>query len=120
MDEPMEIRVMWDYGAGECLWGDEGGTDGEEFGLSDGLRRDLRAFGDRCEANVPPQVYDDRWTGVFLMQTWVRWKYAISDLRTGAARQRRRDFEELRRVGEDLARRVQEEVGPAYVVRYQH
>ena len=73
-----------------------------------------------CEANVAPEVYDDRWTGVFLMQTWVRWKYAISDLRTGAARQRRRDFEELRRVGEDLARRVQEEVGPAYVVRYQH
>jgi hypothetical protein len=120
VDESMEIRVMWDYGAGECLWGDGGLTDGEEYGLSDQLRRDLQAFGDRCEDNVSPEVYDDRWDGVPFMQTWVRLRYALSDARTGAGRERARESDALRDVGEELARRVQAEVGPAYRVWYQH
>lgn len=96
---------MGELGGGECLWGPEGLTDGEDYGLSAGLRRDLAAFGERWEANVTRSVTDDRRGG---------------SRRPRAGRVARAEDDELRRLGERLAQRVQAEVGPDYVVTYQH
>ena len=116
--EPRQIRVMGEHGGGECLWGDEGLTDGEEYGLSAELRRDLAAFGDRWEANVSPEVTDDRWYGVPVMSQLVSLKYAVLDRRPSVRRAARAESAAMRALGESLAARVQAEVGPAYRVTY--
>ena len=118
--EPREIRVMGEHGGGECLWGPEGLTDGEQLGLSAGLRRDLVAFGDRWEANVPRSVTDDRWDGVPVMSRLVSLKYAVLDRRPSVRRAAKAESAAMRALGESLAARVQAEVGPEFVVTYQH
>lgn len=120
MDEPIDITVAGEHGGEECLWGDEGHTDGEELGLSAELRADLAAFGDRWERNVHPATWDDTWDHSFVMSTLVDLKWALHDARPSVWRERRREDREMRRIGEELAARVQAELGPRYRVTYRH
>lgn len=119
--DPMGVRLMNDYGAELPLWLDDPDLDGDDLDLSDELRADLMAFAERWEAGIDPEVFDDRWDGVFVMQSLVSAKYMLNRL-VHPARQRaaRADAKDMRRVGEALAVRVQDELGPAYRVRYQH
>ncbi|MFC5676584.1 hypothetical protein [Aeromicrobium endophyticum] len=115
------IRVMNEYGGGLPLWPDDVDTDVEALDLSAGLRTDLMAFADRWDAAIPPEVYDDRWDGVPVMQLLVRAKYALGR-RLHPARERavKAEDEAIRRTGESLAVRVQQELGPGFDVAYVH
>lgn len=119
--DPMGVRVMNDYGIDLPLWLDDPDLDGDDLDLSDGLRADLMAFAERWEAGIDPEVFDDRWAGVPVMDTLVGVRYSLGRL-LHPARQRaaRAEAKDMRRVGEALAVRVQDELGPAYRVRYQH
>jgi len=120
-DDLIHIRVMNEYGGGLPLWPDDIDDDVDDLDLGDDLRADLMAFADRWEAGIDPEVYDDRWTGVPVMQDLVRVRYALSR-RLHPARERaaEAEHEDMRRIGEALAVRVQDELGPAYRVRYVH
>ncbi|MCL8249766.1 hypothetical protein AERO_00075 [Aeromicrobium fastidiosum] len=113
----IHIRVMNEYGGGLPLWPD----DVDDLDLSDGLRADLMAFADRWDAAIDPEVTDDRWDGVPVMQTLVGAKYSLGRLLHPAReRSAEAEHEDMRRTGEALAVRVQDELGPAYRVTYVH
>jgi hypothetical protein len=117
----IHIRVMNDYCGGLPLWPDHPDDDVEELDLSEGLRADLMAFADRWDAAIDPEVTDDRWDGVPVMQRLVDVKHSLGRL-LHPARERAAEAEreDIRRTGEALAVRVQDELGPAYRVRYVH
>ena len=127
MDETSEpgdvrgIRVMNEYGGGLPLWPDDIDTEVDDLDLSAGLRADLMAFADRWEAAVPAEVYEDRWVGVPVMESLVRAKYAVGR-RLHPARERaaRDEDEQMRRTGESLAVRLQQELGAGFDVTYVH
>lgn len=112
---------MNEYGGGLPLWPDDIDLDVDDLNLSDGLRSDLMAFVDRWDAAIDPEVTDDRWDGVPVMQTLVRAKYSLGRL-LHPARERAAEaaYEDMRRTGESLTLRVQQELGPAYRVTYVH
>ena len=119
-DEVIEIRVMNEYG-GCHLWDEEGGTDAEELGLSAGLTADLEAFAARWDASIPAATFDDRFDHLPVIRSVVDGARAV---RTLLDRQGRRAAEledaAIRAQGEELAARVQEEMGPRYRVTYVH
>ena len=119
--EVIDIRVMNEYGEGLPLWADDIEVDIDELDLSAGLRDDLMAFAERWSAAVPAEVADDRWDGVPVMRSLVTAKYALGR-RLHPARERavEAEGEEMRRIGERLAVRVQEELGPRFRVTYVH
>lgn len=121
-DDLIHVRVMNEYGVKLPLWLDiDNDDDEEDLVLSESLRADLRAFADRWDAAIDPEVFDDRWTGVPVMQTLVSVKYSLGRL-LHPARERasKAEYEDMRLTGEALAVRVQDELGPAYRVTYVH
>jgi hypothetical protein len=120
-DDLIYIRVMNEYGGGLPLWPDDIDDDVNDLDLSEDLRADLMTFAERWDAAIDPEVTDDRWDGVPVMQTLVRAKYSMGRL-LHPARERAADaeYEDMRRTGEALAVRVQDELGSAYRVRYVH
>lgn len=120
-DELIRIRVMNEYGGGLPLWPGDIDDDIDDLNLSDALRADLMAFVDRWDAAISPEVYDDRWDGVPVMQQLVSAKHALGRLlHPGRERAAETEHEEMRLIGEDLAVSVQRELGPAYRVTYVH
>jgi hypothetical protein len=120
-DDLIYIRVMNEYGCGLPLWPDDIDDDVNDLDLSEDLRADLMTFAERWDAAIDPEVTDDRWDGVPVMQTLVRAKYSMGRL-LHPARERaaEAEYEDMRRTGEALAVRVQDELGSAYRVRYVH
>jgi hypothetical protein len=120
-DDLIYIRVMNEYGGGLPLWPDDIDDDVNDLDLSEDLRADLMTFAERWDAAIDPEVTDDRWDGVPVMQTLVRAKYSMGRL-LHPARERaaEAEYEDMRRTGEALAVRVQDELGSAYRVRYVH
>ncbi|MET0820553.1 MAG: hypothetical protein ABWY58_06290 [Aeromicrobium sp.] len=122
-DDVIGIRVMNEYGVDLPLWADDIDVDTEvdDLDLSAGLRAGLMAFADRWNAAVPPEVSDDRWDGVPVMQSLVSAKYALGRrLHPAGERAVEDEREEMRRIGESLAVRVQDELGPRFSVTYVH
>jgi hypothetical protein len=120
-DDRIHIRLMNEYGGGLPLWPDDLDTDVDDLDLSDSLRADLEAFVERWDASIPPEVYDDRWDGVPVMQSLVRMRYALGRL-LHPARERAAvvEDEQMRRIGADLRDRLEHELGPRYRVTYVH
>lgn len=120
-EDVIHIRVMNEYGGGLPLWPEDIDVDIDDLHLNEDLRSVLMAFADRWEAAIDPEVADDRWTGVPVMQTLVSVKYSLGRL-LHPARERasEAEHEDMRRTGEALAVRVQDELGPAYRVTYVH
>ena len=120
-DDLIHIRVMNEYCVSLPLWPDDIDVDAEELELSEGLLTDLMTFADRWDAAIDPEVADDRWDGIPVMQNLVSAKYALGRL-LHPARERaaEAESEDMRRSGEALAVRVQDELGPTYRVRYVH
>lgn len=117
----IELRLMNDYGAEIPLWGDNGQTDGYELDLSDTLRSDLAVFASRWEASIPAEVYDDRWDGVPVVRSLVAVRHSLRRLVNPAGRRSERaEDAEMRRLGEALRGRLQDELGSRYNVTYQH
>lgn len=121
-EDPIEVRVMNDYGVEFPLWGSDGDIgpdDPEDAGLSPELTADLHAFAARWEAHISPESTDDRWDGIPVVRSVVERARA---LRTWADRDGRRQWEAeaaaMAELGEQLARRVQDELGPRYAVTY--
>ena len=117
----IHIRVMNEFGGGLPLWPEDIDDDVDELDLSEDLRADLMTFADRWDAAIDPEVADDRWDGIPVMQNLVSAKYALGRL-LHPARERaaKAEHEDMRRTGEALAMRVQDELGPAYRVTYVH
>ncbi len=120
-DSHVHLRVMNEYCCDLPLWPDDPETDAYELDLSDGLRDDLMAFAARWNAAVDPAVADDRWDGIPVLQALVDAKHSLARL-LHPARERAAEAEreDMRRLGEDLAVRVQHELGSAYRVTYVH
>jgi hypothetical protein len=120
-DNRVHIRLMNEYGGGLPLWPDDPDFDTDELEISNQLRSDLLAFSDRWNESVDPEVTDDRWDGVAVMQQLVRVRYALDRL-AHPARQRARaaEYKEMRRIGEALRARLEAELGPTYRVTYLH
>jgi hypothetical protein len=121
---PLNIRLMNEYGYGPPLWPDVlDDVDPEDLfdGLSKSLQADLMAFVNRWDANVSPEVYDDRWDGVPVMMQLVAARYALGRLlHPGRERAAVVEDQEMRRIGEELRVRLQQELGPGYRVTYVH
>ncbi|TCI98838.1 hypothetical protein [Aeromicrobium sp. IC_218] len=120
-EDVIEVRVMNEYGVDFPLWFDDedGPDDPDEVELSPQLTQDLEAFAARWQAWDVPEVYEDRWDGVPIMQTLASWRWPL--LRLLNPRRRSRDKAEaaaMHELGEQLARRVQDELGPRYAVTY--
>lgn len=111
---------MNDYGA-FCLWDDEGGTDAEALGLTAGLAADLEAFAQRWDESIPADVFDDRFDHLPVVRSVVDGLRAVR-WRLDHERRRAAETEDdaIRVLGEELAVRVQDELGPGYRVRYLH
>lgn len=87
--------------------------------LSDDLNADLRAFARRWEAAVPDWVFDDRFDHLPLVPSLMDAGRAVRRLMNPAARRAaEREDAAIRAEGERLRERVQDELGPAYVVSY--
>lgn len=117
-EDVIEVRVMNEHGVDFPLWFDDE-DDQDEVGLSLQLTADLMAFAARWHAWDVPEVYEDRWSGVPVMQTLAAWKWPL--LRLLNPERRRREKAEaaaIEELGEQLARRVQDELGPRYTVTY--
>ena len=120
-DEPTKLVLMNEYGGGMPLWDDEGQTDGDELGLSDSLRADLQAFSTRWQSMIPDEVSDDRWDGNWVMSRVTSRRYALRRLlHPGARRARVAEDVEMRRIGEALRDRLQDELGSSHLVTYRH
>lgn len=116
------LRLMNDYCVDLPLWLDHDADDDldeEHLGLSDGLVADLRAFAARWEANISPEVSDDRWDNNRVMRRVTQAKYAFGRL-VHPARERAvaEEWVEIRRVGEALRDRLEDELGPRFRVTY--
>lgn len=120
-DDRIHIRLMNEYGGGLPLWPEDIDTDVEDLHLSDSLLSDLEAFVERWDASISPEVYDDRWDGVPIMQSLVGARYALGRLlHPSRERAAVAENEEMRRIGEGLRTRLEHELGPAYRVTYVH
>jgi hypothetical protein len=120
-DSRVHIRLMNEHGGGLPLWPDDVDLDVEELDLSEPLRSDLLAFSDRWNAAIDPEVTDDRWDGVPVMQSLVSARYSLSRLiHPGRQRAVSAEFEEMRRIGEHLRSRLEQELGSEYRVTYHH
>ena len=120
-DERINIRLMNEYSASIPLWTDEGQTDGEELGLSDALRGDLRLFAHRWEASIPNDVFDDRFDAIPIVRSLVdTWRSLRRRVNPAARRSAEAEDVELRRLGEELRGRLEFELGSRYVVTYKH
>lgn len=120
-DDLIHIRLMNEYGGGLPLWPEDIDEDVDDLRLGDDLRAELMAFADRWDRSIPPEVYDDRWDGVPGMQQLVAAKYRADRLLHPArGRAAAQEDEDMRRIGEALAIRVQDELGPRYRVTYVH
>lgn len=121
-EDLIHVRVMNDYGMDLPLWLDiDLDIDVDDLELSEPLRADLMAFAERWDAAIDPEVYDDRWIGVPVMQTLVSAKYSLDRLlHPERRRAAQAQAEAMLRTGEALATRVQDELGPAYEVGYVH
>ena len=116
----IEVRLMNEHGCYLPLWTDEGLDEDLGDGLSDGLVADLATFAQRWEANIPPEVFDDRWVG-YPVRGWLSdARYAVRRIGPGRRRTRREEDAAMRELGESLRARLQAELGPAYAVSYQH
>ncbi|MCL3818353.1 hypothetical protein [Aeromicrobium wangtongii] len=120
-DDRIHIRLMNEYGGGLPLWPDDIDFDVDELHLSDSLTSDLEAFAARWDASISPEVYDDRWDGVPVMQSLVRARYALGRLlHPSRERAAAAEHDEMRRIGAELRDRLEQELGPAYRVTYVH
>lgn len=120
-DGRIHIVLANEYGYGVPLWPDDIDTDVEDLGLSNSLLADLEAFGDRWNAAVPREIFDDRWDGVPIMRSLVSARYAIGRfLHPAQERAADAEREEIIRIGEELRVRLERELGPAYRVTYVH
>ena len=117
--EAIEIRFMWEYGVTVPLWDDEGLMDEDEVPISAVLRADLEAWSDRLDRSIPPEVHDDRFDHRPVVRSLVGAGRAARRL-VRPARRRAREAErlEIERLGAELAKRVQHELGPGHRVTY--
>lgn len=120
-DGRIHICLMNEYGGGLPLWPENIDTEIDDLVLSGSLIADLETFVTRWNAAIPPEVSDDRWDGVPIMQSLVAARYALGQL-LHPARERaaEAESEEMRRIGEDLRIRLERELGPGYRVTYVH
>lgn len=117
----VHVRLMNEYGGGLPLWPDDPDVDADQLGLTADLASDLISFSDRWDGATDPEVTDDRWDGVPVMQQLVSVRYALGRLLHAATRRAAAvEDEEMRRIGESLRARVEQELGPRYRVTYQH
>lgn len=120
-DDVIELRLMNEYSVSVPLWDDYGHCGEEGLDLSPALLAELRAFAERWESSVSPEVYDDRWDGVPVMQKLVSARYAWRRLiRPSQRRAAAREDEAMRELGAVLRDHVQRELGPRYRVTYLH
>lgn len=112
---------MNEYGGCLPLWADDIDIDVDDLVLSDSLVSDLEAFAVRWNAAISPEVSDDRWDGVPIMQSLVSARYTLGRLlHPGRERALEAEHEEMRRIGEQLRARLERELGPGYCVTYVH
>ena len=71
-DDLVHIRVMNEYGGGLPLWPEDIDVEVDDLLAERVLTADLMTFGERWDAAIDPEVTDDRWTGVPVMQALVR------------------------------------------------
>ena len=115
------IRLMNEYFVTMPLWDDEGQTDGEDLGLSDALRADLESFASRWNAAIPHEVFDDRFEHLRVVGTVVDMWRALRRLADPAGRRAAATEDaELRRLGEELRARLEDELDGRYRVVYRH
>lgn len=120
-DERIHIRLMNEYSCEVPLWPSIDMDTNVEQLISDELLSDLRAFASRWDAAISPEVSDDRWDGVAIMQSMVRARYALDRLVHPARRRAAAtESEEMRSIGEVLRVRLESELGPHYRVTYVH
>ncbi len=124
MDErtrPIAITIANEYTVDFPLWDAEGLINEEDVDISEELRRDLVSFGRRWNDSVSLEVSDDRWDDEPFMRSLVRLRYAVPK-RLNPLRRRRAvtEYAEMRKLGEDLRARLQEELGSGYHVTYRH
>lgn len=120
-NERNEIRLMNEYTVTMPLRDDEGQTDDEELGLSEALRSDLASFASRWESSIPPDVYDDRFDHLPVVRSLVDAGRTLRRLLKPAQRRAvKAEYAEMRRLGEGLRDRLQNELGDGYRVTYQH
>lgn len=120
-DDRIHIRLMNEFGGGLPLWPDDIDADVDDLDLSESLLSDLAAFVDRWDASIPPEVYDDRWVGVPIMQQLVGARYTLGRLlHPSRKRAAVAEDEEMRGIGEELRTRLERELGPSYRVTYVH
>lgn len=118
-EDVIEVRVMNEHGVDFPLWDDEGELGPEDVPLSPQLIADLMAFAARWQDWDVPEAYEDRWDGVPIMQTLAGWKWPLKRLLSPALRRREKaEAAAIEELGEELARRVQDELGPRYAVTY--
>ncbi|TCI98837.1 hypothetical protein [Aeromicrobium sp. IC_218] len=121
-EDPIEVRVMNDYGVEFPLWGHGGigPEDPDEVGLSPQLTADLEALAARWEAHLGPGGSDDRFDRFPVLPALVdRWRRRRASADRAAAVQRwEAEAAAIKGLGEHLARRVQDELGPRYAVTY--
>lgn len=121
-EDVIEVRVMNEYCVDFPLWGSDGDIgpdDPEEAGLSPALTADLMAFAARWEANIDPAMSDDRWDGMPVVRSIVERARALRMWLDRDGRRRwKAEAAAMEELGEQLARRVQDELGPRYAVTY--
>ncbi|WP_019144971.1 hypothetical protein [Aeromicrobium massiliense] len=120
-EDRIEVRVMNEYGVDFPLWGSDGDIgpdDPEDAGLSPELTADLHAFAARWEAHLGPDASDDRFDRFPVLPALVdRWRRLRASVdREGV--QREAEATAIKELGEQLAHRVQDELGPRYAVSY--
>jgi hypothetical protein len=120
-EDVIGVRVMNEYGVGFPLWFDDedGPDDPDEVELSPALTAVLEAFAARWEANIDPAVWDDRFDGIPVVRDLVEWGRALRNwANPGRRRREKAEAAAMEELGEQLARRVQDELGPRYAVTY--
>ncbi|MDO9380722.1 MAG: hypothetical protein Q7T56_17910 [Nocardioidaceae bacterium] len=120
-DEPIAVKIMNEYSVDMPLWYVDAQDDGDDLPISDGLRRDLRAFARRWDDTVDDDVFDDRFDRMppvrFVVDSWRSLTWRLSP---GKQQHAASEDAALRQTGERLRVRLQDELGDGYRVTYHH
>lgn len=120
--QPIEIRLMNEYGGGMPLW-DVADLDDEWWSelLTGELESDLEKFADRWSATVPDEIFDDRFDHLPVVPRVIDAARAVRRLLRPAERRALAvEMTALRAQGEELRNRLQAELGDGYRVTYVH
>lgn len=121
-EDVIEVRVMNEYGVDFPLWGSDGDVgpdDPEDAGLSPQLTADLMAFAARWEAHQGLDGSDDRFDRFPVLPALVdRWRRVRGSVDREGAQDWEAEADAIKELGEELARRVQDELGPRFAVTY--